>query len=122
VNIKFHRTLVPHFQQERLASFLIHDIGSSHDLVHLKRLFSQSAQDIVSIIQHDVSLLTSRGDLLTIRKLIFRDYTLYLLRLDAISKTSIRLYGHTLNDSVNLWHLDLHPPLRPLTTMKNLIV
>jgi hypothetical protein len=122
VNIKFHRTLVPHFQQERLASFLIHDIGSSHDLVHLKRLFSQSAQDIVSIIQHVVSLPTSRGHLLTIRKLIFRDYTLYLLRLDAISKTSICLYGHTLNDSVNLWHLDLHPPLRPLTTMKNLIV
>jgi len=63
----------------------------------------QSAQDIVSIIQHAFSLtITSDGALLTVRKLIFRHYTLYLVRLDAVSKTSVRLDRHTLNDGVNL--------------------
>ena len=55
VNIEFHSTLVSHFQQERLASFLVRNIGSSHDLMNLERLFAQSAQDIVSIIQHAFS-------------------------------------------------------------------
>jgi hypothetical protein len=52
VNIEFHNALVPHFQQEGLASFLVHDIGSYHDLTNLERLYAQSAQDIVPIIQH----------------------------------------------------------------------
>ena len=52
MNIEFHNALVSHFQQEGLASFLVQDIGSSHDLTNLERLFVQSAQDIVSIIQH----------------------------------------------------------------------
>jgi len=55
VNIEFHSTLVSHFQQEGLASFLVRNIGSSHDLMNLERLFAQSAQDIVSIIQHAFS-------------------------------------------------------------------
>jgi hypothetical protein len=42
VNIEFHNALVSHFQQEGLASFLVHDIGSSHDLTNLERLFVQS--------------------------------------------------------------------------------
>jgi hypothetical protein len=50
MNIEFHNALVSHFQQERLASFFVHDIGSSHDLTNLERPFVQSAQDIVSII------------------------------------------------------------------------
>jgi hypothetical protein len=100
MNIEFHNALVSHFQQEGLASFLVHDIGSSHDLTNLERLFVQSAQDIVSIIQHAFSLtITSDGAL---RKLVFRHYTLYLVRLDAVSKTSVRLDRHTLNDGVNL--------------------
>ena len=95
-----------------MASFLVHDISSSHDLTNRERLFVKSAQDIVSIIQHAFSLtITSHGALLTVRKLIFRRYTLYLVRLDAVSKTSVRLDRHTLNDGVNLWHLDLRPPL-----------
>jgi hypothetical protein len=123
MNIEFHRTLVPHFQQEGLASFLVRDIGSSHDLVHLECLFSQSAQDIVSIVQHAFSsTVTSHGILLTVRKFIFGDDTLNLLRLDAVSQTSICLNGHTLNDRVDLWHLDMHPSLRPLTAMKDLVV
>jgi hypothetical protein len=82
----------------------------------------QSTQDIVSIIQHAFSLIiTSHDALLTVRKLIFRHYTLYLVRLDAVSKTSVRLDRHTLNDGVNLWQLDLHPPLRPLTAMKDFV-
>src|SRR5271168_3756783 len=56
VNIEFHSTLVSHFQQKGLASFLVCNIRSSHDLVNLERLFAQSAQDIVSIIQHAFSL------------------------------------------------------------------
>jgi hypothetical protein len=123
VNIEFHDALVSHFQQEGLASFLVQDIGSSHDLTNLERLFTQSAQDIVSIIQHAFSLtITSDSTLLTVRKLIFRHYTLYLVRLDAVSKTSVRLDRHTLNDGVNLWRLDLHPPLRSLTAMKDFVV
>jgi hypothetical protein len=123
MNIEFHNALVSHFQQERLASFLVQDIGSSHDLTNLERLFVQSAQDIVSIIQHAFSLtIASHGALLTVRKLIFRHYTLYLVRLDAVSKTSVRLNRHTLNNGVNLWHLDLHPPLRSLPAMKDFVV
>ena len=118
VDIELHQTFVSHFQQEGLASFLVHDISSSHDFTNLQRLFVKSAQDIVSIIQHAFSLtITSHGALLTVRKLIFRRYTLYLVRLDAVSKTSVRLDRHTLNDGVNLWHLDLRPPLRSLTAM-----
>jgi hypothetical protein len=59
VNIEFHSTLAPHFQQERLASFLVRDIGSSHDFMNLERLFAQSRQDIVSIIQHAFSLIVA---------------------------------------------------------------
>jgi hypothetical protein len=55
VNIEFHSTLVSHFQQQGLTSFLVRNIGSSHDLMNLERLFAQSAQDIVSIIQHAIS-------------------------------------------------------------------
>ena len=111
MNIEFHNALVSHFQQEGLASFLVQDIGSSHDLTNLERLFVQSAQDIVSIIQHAFSLtITSDGAL---RKLVFRHYTLYLVRLDAVSRTSVRFDRHTLNDGVNLWYLDLHPPRGP---------
>jgi hypothetical protein len=55
MNIEFQNALVSHFQQEGLASFLVQDIGSSHDLMNLERLFVQSAQDIVSIIQHAFS-------------------------------------------------------------------
>lgn len=106
-----------------MASFLIHDVGSYHDLTNLERFFAESAQDIVSIIQHAFSLsVTSHGASLTVRKLILRDYTFYLVRLDAVSKTSVRLDRHTLNDGVNLWHLDLHPPLRPLTAVKDFVV
>jgi hypothetical protein len=121
VNIEFHNTLVSHSQQEGLTSFLVRNIGSFHDLVHLERLFAQSAQDIVSIIQHAFSL-ASHGALLTVGELIFRHHTLDLAGLDAISKTSVRLDRHTLDDSVNLWHLDLHPPLRPSTAVKDFVV
>jgi phosphopantetheine adenylyltransferase len=40
VNIEFHHTFVAHFQQQRLANFLIRDIGASHDLAHLERLLA----------------------------------------------------------------------------------
>jgi hypothetical protein len=60
--------------------------------------------------------------LLGVRKLVFRHHTLNLVRLDAVSKTSVGLDRHTLNDGVNLWHLDLHPPLRPLTAVKDFIL
>ena len=57
VNIEFHHALGPHFQQERLTDFLIRNIGAPHELADLERLFAQRAQDILSIIQHDTSLL-----------------------------------------------------------------
>jgi hypothetical protein len=60
--------------------------------------------------------------LLTVRKLIFRHDALDLVALDAVSETAIRLDRHTLNDGVNLRHIDMHPPLRPLTAMKDFVV
>jgi hypothetical protein len=55
VNIEFHSALVSHLQQEGLASFLVRNIGPFHDLMNLERLFAQSAQDILAIIQHAFS-------------------------------------------------------------------
>src|SRR5947207_7087422 len=54
VNIELHQTFVSHFQQEGLASFLIHDIGALHDLVDFERLLAERAEDIFSIIQHNL--------------------------------------------------------------------
>jgi hypothetical protein len=53
VDIELHQAFLSHFQQEGLASFLIHDIGALHDLVDFQRLLAKRAQDIFSIIQHD---------------------------------------------------------------------
>ena len=123
VNIEFNSTLISHLQQEGLASFLVRNIGSSHDLMNLERLFAQSAQNIGSIVQHAFSLTnTALGALLTIRELIFRDDSLYLVRFNTVPKTSVRLDRHALHDSVNLGHFDLHPSLRPLTAMTHFIV
>jgi hypothetical protein len=55
VDIELHQAFVSHFQQEGLASFLVHDIGAFHDLVDFERLLAERAQDILSIIQHDWS-------------------------------------------------------------------
>jgi hypothetical protein len=53
VDIELHQAFVSHFQQEGLASFLIHDIGAFHDFVDFERFLAERAQDIFSIIQHD---------------------------------------------------------------------
>ncbi len=37
-----------------MASFLIHDIGAFHDLVDFERLLAERAEDIFSIIQHNL--------------------------------------------------------------------
>jgi hypothetical protein len=63
-----------------------------------------------------------RRILLTVRKLIFRDDSLDFVGLDAVSQTSISLDGHALNDGIDLWHIGLHPPLRPLTAVKDFVV
>jgi hypothetical protein len=65
VNIEFYSTLISHLQQEGLASFLVRNIGSSHDLMNLERLFAQSAQNLRSIIQHAFSLNEHRTRRLT---------------------------------------------------------
>jgi hypothetical protein len=52
VDIELHQAFVSHFQEEGLASFLIHDIGAFHDFVDFERLLAKRAQDIFSIIQH----------------------------------------------------------------------
>jgi len=41
VNVEFHGAFIPHFQQQRLASFLIWDIRTLHYLKDLMRLFAQ---------------------------------------------------------------------------------
>jgi hypothetical protein len=53
VDIELHQAFLSHFQQEGLASFLIHDISALHDLVDFQRLLAKRAQNILSIIQHD---------------------------------------------------------------------
>jgi hypothetical protein len=53
VDIELHQAFVSHFQQEGLASFLVHDIGAFHNLVDFERFLAERAQDIFSIIQHD---------------------------------------------------------------------
>jgi hypothetical protein len=53
VDIELNQAFVSHFQQEGLASFLIHDIGAFHDFVDFERLLAERAQDIFSIIQHN---------------------------------------------------------------------
>jgi hypothetical protein len=60
--------------------------------------------------------------LLTVRQLIFGHDALDLVRLDAVSETTVRLDRHTLNDGVNLRHIGLYPPLRPLTAMEDFVV
>ena len=80
MDIELHQAFVSHFQQEGLASFLIHDIGAFHDLVDFERLLAERAQDIFSIIQHDqIPIVTKRAKSLRIRKLIFRNYPLNIL-------------------------------------------
>jgi hypothetical protein len=78
VDIELHQTFVPHFQQEGLASFLIHDIGAFHDFVDFERFLAERAQDILSIIQHDQAP-TNCTKSLRIGKLIFRNYPLNIL-------------------------------------------
>ena len=53
MNIEFHRSFVSHSQQERLASFLVRDIGAFHDLVGFERLLMERTQDFVTVIQHE---------------------------------------------------------------------
>jgi len=53
VNIEFHQAFVSHFQQERLAHFFFHDVGTFHNLIDFERLLAERPQDIFSIIQHD---------------------------------------------------------------------
>jgi hypothetical protein len=104
VDIELHRAFVPHFQQEGLASFLVRDIGAFHDLVDFERLLPKRHQDIFSIIQHaETPSINKRANLLKVRQLIFRYDSLDIprLALDTVSKTSICLDGHTLNDGVN---------------------
>src|SRR5260221_10554352 len=42
------------FNRRGLASFLIHNIGAFHDLVDFERLLAERAEDIFSIIQHNL--------------------------------------------------------------------
>jgi hypothetical protein len=53
VDVEFHQPFVAHFQKQGLASFLIREIGTSHDFVDLERLLAKRIQDILAIVQHD---------------------------------------------------------------------
>ena len=125
MDIELHQAFVSHFQQEGLARFFIHDIGASHDLAHFERLLAERAQDIFSIIQHVwTPTVTKRAKSLRIRKLIFRNDSLDILRLalDAVSKASICLDGHTLNDRVNHWWISCCATLWTLGLVANVFI
>jgi hypothetical protein len=81
---------------------------------------TEHAKEIFSIIQHDATVAGSGS--LAIRKLVFRDDPLDLVRADAVSEPSVGLDRHALNDRINLWLLDLDASLRPLTAMKDGLV
>jgi hypothetical protein len=122
VDIELHRAFVPHFQQEGLASFLVRDIGAFHDLVDFERLLPKRHQDIFSIIQHaETPSINKRANLLKVRQLIFRYDSLDIprLALDTVSKTSICLDGHTLNDGVNHCRIDFRTSLWTLGLVAN---
>jgi hypothetical protein len=78
VDVELHQAFVAHFQQEGLASFLIHDIGAFHDFVDFERFLAESAQDIFSIIQHDQAPINCTKSL-GIGKLIFRNHPLNIV-------------------------------------------
>jgi hypothetical protein len=125
VNIELHQAFVSHFQQKGLASFFIHDIGAFHDLVHFERLLAERTQDIFSIIQHDwTPTVTKNAKSLRIRKLIFRNDSLDILRLalDAVPETSICLDGHQLNNGVNHWCIGCGTSLWTLGLMVNVFI
>jgi len=80
VDVELHQAFVSHFQQQRLASFLICDIGAFHDFVNLERLLAERVQDILSIIQHNQTPAKSNcAKSLSIRKLVFRNDALDIL-------------------------------------------
>jgi len=80
VDVELYQAFVSQFQQQGLASFLIHDISTLHDFVDFERLLAERTQDIFSIIQHDwTPTVTKRAKSLRIRKLIFRNYSLDIL-------------------------------------------
>jgi hypothetical protein len=56
VNVELHRAFVAHLQQQRLAGFLIGQIGALHDFKYLERLFAQRRQDFFAIVEHVISL------------------------------------------------------------------
>ena len=64
MDIELHQAFLSHFQQEGLglSSFLIHDISALHDLVNFQRLLAKRAQNILSIIQHDQTSVSSALD------------------------------------------------------------
>ncbi|MEH2502161.1 MULTISPECIES: hypothetical protein [unclassified Bradyrhizobium] len=55
VDIELHQTFVAHLQKQRLAGFLIGEIGTPHELVGLERLLAKRIQDVLAIFQHDWS-------------------------------------------------------------------
>ncbi|MCA6110459.1 hypothetical protein [Bradyrhizobium cenepequi] len=78
MDIELDQAFLSHFQQKRLASFLIHDISTFHDFVDFERLLTERVQDIFAIIQHNRSPTSLRKSL-RIGKLIFRNYSLNIL-------------------------------------------
>jgi hypothetical protein len=52
VDIELHQAFVAHFQQKRMASFLVRDIGAFHYFIDLERLLAERAQDFFPVIQH----------------------------------------------------------------------
>src|SRR6476620_1019944 len=52
VDVELHSAFISHFQQQRLASFLIRDIRTLHYFEDLERLFAKRAQNFLAILQH----------------------------------------------------------------------
>src|SRR5215472_2484950 len=88
--------------------------------------FSRSALRIFSRSFSTTRLLpsSSRAKSLRIRKLIFRNDSLDILRLalDTVSKTSICLDGHKLNDGVNHWWISYGASLWTLRLVANVFI
>jgi hypothetical protein len=58
VYVELHEAFVSHSQQQGLAIFFIHNIGAFHNLINFERLLAERIQNILSIVQHEYTLLS----------------------------------------------------------------
>jgi hypothetical protein len=104
---------------------IIEDFGSESSHVPFDRRFEVVCKQMrVVKMNHNHQPQKRRSCTVSIeiRNLVFQHHAFDLIGFDAISDASVRLDRHALDNGVGLRLLDLNPPSRALTAVKNLIV